>query len=93
MTIKICEDEKRADEEFKVAEELLDSASKRLTEAIEREDMLGIKIAKELMESARKTYSTATEHKNQQKAVRIKLGEKRKFAMAKLVKGVKIAKK
>ena len=52
-------------------------------------DILGIKIANEMVQMAQVKYKEATLHKNEQKNVRCKLGEKRKSAFTKLVSYMK----
>ena len=87
------EDEKKTHDELQLAEKLLEKASKGLQDAIDKSDILGIKIANEMVQMAHVKYKEATLHKNEQKNVRCKLGEKRKSAFTKLVSHMKKSKK
>ena len=85
----LTQDEKKAEEEYMLAQRVLSEASTRLTEAIEKIDMIGVKLAKEMLDSAQRSYETASTHREEIKKVRINIGEKGKSALVNLVKGIK----
>ena len=74
-------EEEAANEEYKLAERLLEDASKNLRKAIEENDMIGIKLANEMVENAKKKLNVVTEERNDQKKRRTQLKKKRKLAM------------
>ena len=76
---KDLEEDEKAHDELQLAEKLLEKASKSLHDAIDKSDILGIKIANEMVQMAQVKYKEATLHKNEQKNVRCKLGEKSKI--------------
>ena len=71
-----------------LAQRMLSESSTRLTEAIEKIDMIGVKLAKEMLDSAHRSYKTASTHREEIKKVRINISEKRKSALVNL-KGIK----
>ena len=65
----LTQDEKKAEEEFMLAQRILSEASTRLTEAIEKIDMIGVKLAKEMLDSTQRSYETASTHREEIKKV------------------------
>jgi len=87
-------EEEAANEDYKLAERLLEDASRNLTKAIEEGDMVGIKIANEMVENARNKLSRVTEKRDDHKKQRTILKKKRKLAMDTfLVKAAKNSKR
>ena len=63
---KLNADEKKIDNEFDLAQRLLSSAKEDLVEAINKEDMVGIKVAWEMVESASKKLQAISTHRREQ---------------------------
>ena len=71
---------------------MLNEATERLNKAIELEDMTAIKVTKEMLVAGKKKMYTAQLHQEELWQVRVKIGEKRKKMMTKLVNVAKVSK-
>ena len=63
----LTEDKKKADEEAKLVEKMLEDAAQSLGKAIKDRDMMEIRLAKEIFEISRSICKSAMPHTNQQR--------------------------
>ena len=87
--VSLLTDEKKVDIEHQIAERMLKEATDRMTEAIGKEDMIGIKASKEALDAAHQKFQRVKLHMEEQKKTRIMIGKKRKTVMENLVDVVK----
>ena len=86
---KLADDENSADHQLDVVETSLRDATRRLKEAIESNDILGVNVASDMIDSARKRLETAKMHRGEQRKERKKIGKKRTDLMDYLMKKAK----
>ena len=78
---------------IKIAQSILDDATKSLKDAIDKKDMVGIKVATELVELSRKKLNETATKMEQQAKARVALGEKRKNTIENMFAKIKKSKK
>ena len=78
---------------IKIAQSILDDATKSLKDAIDKKDMVGIKVATELVELSRKKLNETATKLEQQAKARVALGEKRKNTIENMFAKIKKSKK
>ena len=84
--------DKNADMEFKLAQRMLDEATKSMQSTVNKEDMIGIKLAHEMVNSAKRNFTNGKAHSNEQKKLRLNIGLKQKSEMQRLINGFKKSK-
>lgn len=86
------EEEESLDAECKLAEKLLEEASRNLRTAIEGGDIVAIKMANEMVEAAKSKLSNVSQKRHNQRKQRTNLKKKRKLALDTLMKAAKKSK-
>ena len=71
---------------------MLNEATEWLNNPVEKEDMRAIKVAKEMLVAGKRKMYTAQLHQEELRQIRVKIGEKRKKVMTKLVNVAKVSK-
>ena len=87
------QEERKLDEELKLAQRMLDQATTSLTEAIGKGDMVGVRVASELVNSLRKKVDEAVLMRKQHVKDRNELGKKRKNTIKNMFLTMKKSKK
>ena len=87
------QEERKLDEELKLAQRTLDQATTSLTEAIGKGDMVGVRVASELVNSLRKKVDEAVLMRKQHVKDRNELGKKRKNTIKNMFLTMKKSKK
>lgn len=81
------------DDDLKLAQKVLQSASASMKAALDKKDLLGMQVAHELLESSRKKVESLTKNREELSTKRVKLGEKRRNTIENLFANIKKTKK